>query len=590
MMCSANRLRLGLVLAAFAHRHGEAALANATLADLHCCSVSGENVLLMACEDDLDDSIAGISYAFSGNSSDGSAVCGREIDAVCGMNVQEAIRNKCVGLRRCPLKVEDFAAESCPNATTQELRVRWTCFSDVRQQERAQKQLPQRLPDKPLRAQGSVIVDAFGERVRFTGVTWGGLHINNVLSGLDVAPASSIAKLIRRLGFNFVRLTFSAEAVLQNPVVEDRRVAANPQLLGRRALDVIDAGVAALEQEGVMVWLDNHMPESGWCCDGHDGNGLWFNGRYTAEDWIQMWQIVTQRYGGRPNVVGVGLKNEPRPACSGQHGSLAYNFSELFELAGGNDAPDPHGMKSQGSECVWPQWSSGPQKLQFKLAMERAGKAILNLNPDLLIGVSGLYYSQFLNAVAENPVDLPRERLVYEAHEYYWWRDHAPGGNFDVDIDPEGALNNYTMALDENWGYLLRNGIAPVLVSEFGMSHTWTKEANVLQWFKLWEAYAQGEQGPLAVHGGVDWAYWQLSGVQEGGIGRHEGQEESFGVLNQCWTAPWNDDHFEAIQGLGLTTRRRMDETEVFLSGVGSLFLSRFAIVGVVVALQAGWV
>jgi len=285
-----------------------------------------------------------------------------------------------------------------------------------------------------------------------------------------------------------------------------------------------------------------------------------------------------------------GLKNEPRPACSGQHGSLAYNFSELFELAGGNDAPDPHGMKSQGSECVWPQWSSGPQKLQFKLAMERAGKAILNLNPDLLIGVSGLHYSQFLNDVAENPVDLPRERLVYEVHEYYWWRDHAPGGNFDLDIDPEGALNNYTMALDENWGYLLRNGIAPVLVSEFGMSHTWTKEANVLQWFKLWGAYAQGEQGPLAVHGGVDWAYWQLSGVQEGGFRRHEGQEESFGVLNRCWTAPWNDDHFEAIQGLGLTTRRRMDETAVFLSGVGSLFLSRFAMVGVVVSLHAGWV
>jgi len=45
---------------------------------------------------------------------------------------------------------------------------------------------------------------------------------------------------------NSVRLTFANERVEQDPVVPNDAVAANPQMKGLHALDVLDATVAAL--------------------------------------------------------------------------------------------------------------------------------------------------------------------------------------------------------------------------------------------------------------------------------------------------------------------------------------------------------
>ena len=49
---------------------------------------------------------------------------------------------------------------------------------------------------------------------------------------------------------------------------------------------------------------------------------------------------------------------------------------------------------------------------------------------------------------------------------------------------------------------------------------------------------------------GVDFAYWQLGGTQVGGTSRRKGEEESYGVMNQCWTAPASRDHLRAIMAL----------------------------------------
>merc|ERR1711920_835469 len=62
--------------------------------------------------------------------------------------------------------------------------------------------------------------------------------------------------------------------------------------------------------------------------------------------------------------------------------------------------------------------------------------------------------------------------------------------------------------------------------------------------------------GPLAKEGGMDWAVWQLGGVQAGGTGRTTGKTESFGVLNRCWTGPASADHFGVIQQLMMLAGR----------------------------------
>ena len=60
--------------------------------------------------------------------------------------------------------------------------------------------------------------------------------------------------------------------------VSTRLVAANPQLVGRRALEVMEEVIKALEVVGLAVWLDNHM------CHGHSWQILAIFGGWDDED------------------------------------------------------------------------------------------------------------------------------------------------------------------------------------------------------------------------------------------------------------------------------------------------------------------
>eukprot|EP00428_Durinskia_dybowskii_P027721 CAMPEP_0170231598 /NCGR_PEP_ID=MMETSP0116_2-20130129/15534_1 /TAXON_ID=400756 /ORGANISM="Durinskia baltica, Strain CSIRO CS-38" /LENGTH=610 /DNA_ID=CAMNT_0010482371 /DNA_START=59 /DNA_END=1889 /DNA_ORIENTATION=- len=491
---------------------------------LHCCRAPAPHSLALACDAAPGDKIVAVPYAVYGAASEGSAACGQERDPQCGASVRDAIATECVGKRVCALKAEDFK-NACPDSEG-ELRVRWVCRSDNGP---PLDRLPApSLPPFPLRANGSIIVDAKGQRVKMVGVTWGGFHIKGVPGGLDEAPIEQIARVTRELGFNVVRFTFSAQDVIENPIVEEARVLANPRLKNKRALEILDEVISTLAEAGLMVWLDFHMFDSDWCCSSQDCSGLWFNERYSFETYVSMWRSLARRYADTPALVGVGLKNEPRPVCTGKHSDLiSCNVSDLYELAGGRSLI--FGENEEEEECVWPAWGSGPEVLQYRPAMERVGGEILAENNNLLIGVSGLVYSQYLTEVAFDPVKLPKQNLVYEAHEYSWYRNYAAKGVFDVDHDPEGAWQRLSELLDNNWGYILRNGIAPVFVSEWGMSHSWEEHDNESRWFRLFRRYMH--EGPLAEQGGLDWAYWQLTSVQIGGTKRSEGAEENFGIL-----------------------------------------------------------
>lgn len=47
---------------------------------------------------------------------------------------------------------------------------------------------------------------------------------------------------------------------------------------------------------------------------GQDENGLWYNSRWSEQQWLDAWAIVAKRYANTSAVVGAGLRNEPRPA------------------------------------------------------------------------------------------------------------------------------------------------------------------------------------------------------------------------------------------------------------------------------------
>jgi len=75
----------------------------------------------------------------------------------------------------------------------------------------------------------------------------------------------------------------------------------------------------------MLVILDNHSSDTIWCCNLGDGNGLWYNKRWSEADWLRSWAIMARRYANSSAVVGAGLRNEPRPTFMGESSSVVQS-------------------------------------------------------------------------------------------------------------------------------------------------------------------------------------------------------------------------------------------------------------------------
>jgi endoglucanase len=366
----------------------------------------------------------------------------------------------------------------------------------------------------PLHTDGRYILDGQGSRVKLASVNWyGAEELDYVVAGLEIEDLQAIAQRIKSMGFNSVRLPWSNELYARNPMVNNRAVAANPALMGKYALDVFDAVVDALAQEGLLVILDNHMSRADWCCSSTDGNGLWYTTEYPEATWIAHWQGMVERYLSQPAVVGADLRNEPR--------------------------------------CVVPAgcavWGGGNPALDWHAAAERGGNAVLDVNPDLLIIVEGIQYAANLTGARTRPVRLSVEnRLVYSAHDYAWFHRLPSRDQLRVD-------------LDRSWGYLLEPDqlyTAPVWVGEFGTCHDRDAARRCIRgdapfsqglWFSSFHAYLDEKD--------IDWAYWAVNGTQARGTGRTFGAEETYGIFNTAWSAPALPELLEMLQAIALPSQ-----------------------------------
>jgi endoglucanase len=341
----------------------------------------------------------------------------------------------------------------------------------------------------PLHTSGQWIVDRNGNRLKLNSVSWYGAEERDyVVAGLERQDIHVIAQRIHSLGFNSVRLPWSNQLYESNPVVPNSAVEANPQFLGKHAMEVFDATVNALVQEGILIILDNHMSNADWCCSGTDGNTLWYNTDYPESKWIADWQGIVRRYKNVPQVIGADLRNEPR----------------VDATWGGNAATDWHA------------------------AAERGGNAVLRVNPNLLIFVEGINYAADLTGVAQLPVKLNvANRLVYSAHDYSFYHNG---------LQSESDL---FQALDQSWGYVTTPGqtyTAPMWVGEWGNCHD-SQTCMVDStpgtggfWFQSFRDYLDQRD--------FDWSYWAINGTQAKGTGRTFGYEETYGVLDPYWNAP----------------------------------------------------
>lgn len=312
-----------------------------------------------------------------------------------------------------------------------------------------------------LRTSGSRIVDSTGATVGLSGLNWFGFETDtNAPHGLWARNWQEMLDQVQDLGYNTLRIPFS-NAML-NPGVMPTSIDyhKNPDLTGLTAIQVLDRIIDGAGARGVRVILDNHRSSSG---GGPEENGLWYTPAYPEARWIEDWQILANRYKGNPAVIGMDLRNEAFNAC----------------------------------------WGCGDMNIDWRLAAERAGNAILAVNPDLLIIVEGVmgYDNQYywwggnLMGAAEHPVRLDvAERLVYSTHDYPESVYAQPW--FEAPDYP----NNLPAVWDSFWGYLLDENIAPILIGEFGTKYLTQKDQ---EWLQTLQGYIQQK--------GISWTFWTLN-------------------------------------------------------------------------------
>jgi endoglucanase len=353
----------------------------------------------------------------------------------------------------------------------------------------------------PLSTSGRFIVDAHGKRVRLAGVNWYGASEDmGVPAGLDCVDRNTLAELIAKQGFNCVRFPFSLWMTEQTTPVADEYLLRNPDLHGSTPLEVYDACVKALTDQGLIVILNCHLLDFGWCCSNDDTNGLWFNDRWPVTKFTAAWQDITRRYAANPLVAAMDIKNEPRHA-------------------------------TVGGAALGPAWGSAVET-DFAVMYTTVGNLIHEINPNLLIICEGLNYAGDLTGVASHPVKLTEpNKIVYSMHDYSWC-DHPAGQS-------QAA---YFTQMNKNGGYILTEGIAPLWLGEFGDTASTLSSPGGGTWWANLQAWLKEYD--------VDWCWWALNPThgQSCGPGTSQikynwGAPEPYGLL----TLDWSDVGYPAV-------------------------------------------
>jgi endoglucanase len=278
----------------------------------------------------------------------------------------------------------------------------------------------------PLHTDRGNIVDAAGRPVILTGVNWFGFETSTFApDGLWTRNYESMLDQIVASGFNTIRLPYS-NALFRPGNTPNINYAVNPGLKGLSGLALMDKIIDAATARGLMVILDQHRPNQ------YGQSDLPCTSTLSEQQWINDWVMLAKHYRNNPLVIGADLHNEP------------------------------HGQAT---------WGTGNPKTDWRLMAEKAGDAVLKANPHWLIFVEGIdhYKGQYywwggdLAAAKRYPVHLSLpDHLVYEAHDY------GPSVAYQSWFQAKNFPDNLPAIWDRNWAYLKDQGIAPVLLGEFG--------------------------------------------------------------------------------------------------------------------------
>ncbi|HEY7122669.1 MAG TPA: glycoside hydrolase family 5 protein [Ktedonobacterales bacterium] len=308
-----------------------------------------------------------------------------------------------------------------------------------------------------LRAVQGRLIDANCREVHLTGVNWFGMETSAFAPhGLDVRNWQDMLDQIVRAGFNTIRFPFSNQFLEASSMPQGIDYQKNPDLRGLHGLSLLDRLVQGASQRGLKVILDRHRPTA------YAQSDLWYTSQVPESRWIADWVMLARHFLGNPTVIGADLHNEPHGAAT---------------------------------------WGSGDPRTDWRLAAERAGNAILSVNPAWLIIVQGVeqykgdyyWWGGNLEGAGQFPVHLLEpEKLVYSIHDY------GPEVSYQSWFSARNFPQNLPGVWMKYWGYLQVEGVAPVFVGEFGAISVTDSSAGL--WMRSLIAFMK--------HNGFSYTYW----------------------------------------------------------------------------------
>ncbi len=320
------------------------------------------------------------------------------------------------------------------------------------------KDVPAPTTNDWLYTDGSKIVDKDGKEVWLTGVNWFGYNTGtNTFDGLWACDLNTSIAAIADRGFNLLRIPISTELIKNwsngNYPNANFNQATNSYLVGMNSLEIFDYVVGQCRANGIKIMIDIHSAKTDSM--GHMYN-VWYNGDISEKDYLDALAWTAARYKNDDTIIAYDLKNEP------------------------------HGKAGESPRA---KWDNSKDSDNWKYIAEKAAKAVLNKNPNVLVMVEGIeiypkdigangdfsstnmgdydctWWGGNLRGVKDNPINLGKyqNKLVYSPHDYGpsvyeqpWFK-----GNYTFD-------SLFKDCWYDNWFYIQKNGTAPLLIGEWG--------------------------------------------------------------------------------------------------------------------------
>ncbi len=314
------------------------------------------------------------------------------------------------------------------------------------------------------------IVDMNGNPVWLTGCNWFGYNVGSqVFDGVWSRNMHEMLNEIADHGFNLLRVPMSTEILLQwkngepDPMVKINEWE-NPELTlsgevggtPMYSFDIWNKAVEWCRENGMKIMIDIHSASTNSA--GHQVP-LWYDSNYSAEDWIEALTWFADYYKDDDTIIAIDLKNEPHGKNDGQ------------------------GMA---------KWDDSTDPTNWKYAAETCGKAILDINPNLLIMVEGIeVYPKFEIGSDWNSPAVDYANYGDESKQPYygaWW-----GGNFRGEKDHPMDFGEYQSQL-----VMSPHDYGPLVYNQTWFNKDFSRETLLEDyWYDTWAYMVEEKRHPL---------------------------------------------------------------------------------------------